>query len=182
MTCAAGAASVGVSVLCGNRTKCHLGSWVASFALPREEKICVGLRDVIARGNPQHPSHAIDPARRPFQLAKGSNRSFIDHRMRSSVAPLRPILFIPEGWRKPQRPENSVHLFAVVHSCFQFNAHLVTTGLGCPTHSRFLRMSGFFLMRQNPLVAILTQPEQFAPLAKLLPGQIVERSEEHTSE
>src|ERR1039458_5288769 len=95
-------------------------------------------------------------------IAEIPNRSLIEHDVAGSVAPLGAILFIAKRRRETKRAQNGVHLLPVLDTRFQLKPHFMAAGLA------------FRLVRQHPSLAVLAQPEHFAPLAQLLAGQVVE--------
>src|ERR1700693_2246300 len=112
--------------------------------------------------DPERARRAVDPARWPFDLAEVSNRSLIEHHLARAVAPLCAVFFIAKGRSESKRTQNGIHLLAVLDTRFQFNPHFMAA------------RPAFRLVRQYPGLAVLPQPQQFATLAQLLAGQVVE--------
>jgi len=108
------------------------------------------------------PSAAVDPPRGPFDFAKVPNGGLVEDDVSGAVVPLRSVFFISKRRSKTQGAQNRVHLLAIADASFQFNPHLVRPGFALG------------LVRENPRIAVLAQPEQFAFPAQLLSGQIVE--------
>src|ERR1700682_472710 len=109
--------------------------------------------------DPERAGRAVDPARWPFDLAEVSDRSLIEHHVARAVAPLRAIFFIAKSWSEPKRTQNGIRLLAILDTRFQLNPNFMATGVT------------FRLVRQHPGLAILAEPQQFAPLAQSLAGQ-----------
>jgi len=146
-----------------HRPKGHFRGGAASLPFPGEEQVRVRLRYVIGRRNSQCLRRPVNPARGTFDFPENSNRRFIEHHMAGAAAPHRAVLFIAKRGHESERAKNRVHLLAALHRRLQFHPHFMASG-------RSLCFVG-----QNPLLAILAQPQELASLAQLLTGQIIER-------
>src|ERR1035438_536416 len=113
------------SCLLRDRLERHLRSWASRTPLPLEKHRSVSLRNVIGAPDSKSARCTVDPARRPFDLSKITNGSFVEHHVAGAVTPLGAIFFIAESWLVSESAQDLVHLRAVLYRRLQLDSRLV---------------------------------------------------------
>ncbi len=115
-----------------------------------------------SRAIPRSARGVVNPARRSFNLAKETNRRFVQNDVAFAVAPLRAKFFVAKGRHVTERLQDLVQLLAILNAGLGLDPALV------PGHLAL----GF--VGQQPAASILAQAQQFAALSQRLTGKVVQ--------